>query len=406
MSVENSVHRLLELHQEYSPVDLLKAEGQLSKEGHRAWRSGEIASLDEAVVDAARARETLESALAFARRLELVPERVVFHGIGAIAGRELVASNDAHLNDLLVHRHRPGVGEQGDLFLEGARIANINALRHALTARDADRARKELRRTPTLVPGYRFLPHAEKLVAALQSPPPETATQAIETLECMGREWRPAALEFLGREQGATWLEPLWRNIGQALESAPFDPQRPDRHASYAFEQAREWRCLQHSVLAAPGFQAQPVLLQRLATAEFRLGHRTRALQRWFAMCRLAPDAFSNHVESSRFEDPGMAGAWQAAMADGDTVGELTAEWFPAWMLIHDPMLAHALPELNGESPPARAYNLVRALQRIPPEEQTRTGPDSIALRRALQQVHPGLQRSYLAYLARRAKAH
>ena len=395
-SIQLAVHRLLESHREYSPIELLKAQGQLSEDRYRAWRTGEISSLDEAVDNPRLAREILKSALSFARGLALVPERVVYHGLGDRAGRELVASTDPLLNDLLVHRHRPADSSQGDLFLDGGKTASINAFRDALIAREPGRARKELQRTARLVPGYRHVPNGETLIAALQAPLPETTAQALESLERMQREWRPAARDFLGPEQGAKWLEPLWRELGQALQSAPFDPARPGRHASFAFEQAREWRRLQRSVLAAPGFRAQPVLLQRLATAEFRLGDRTRALECWFAMCLLAPDDFANLVESTHFEDAGVARAWQTAMAEGDDGEELTAEWFPAWMLIHEPGLSRALADLNGESQPAIAFNLVRALQRLPSEEQGPAESETINLRIELQKIHAGLLRSYL----------
>ncbi|MDE0062534.1 MAG: hypothetical protein OXP09_05825 [Gammaproteobacteria bacterium] len=401
-SIETTVHKLLEIHREYSPVELLRAQKQLSEERHRAWLSGEISSLDEAVDDVRLARELLESALSFARGLELVPNRVAYHGVGNIAGRELVASTDPLLNELLVHCHRPSESVQGDLFLDGGKTASINALRDALIARDAGRARKDLQRTSALIPGYRHISNCEKLIAALEAPLPETAAHAFEALERMQHVWRPAAREYLGPGQAAKWLEPLWRDVGHALESAPFDPEHPERHASYAFEQARAWRCLQQSVLVAPEFRAQPVLLQRLATAEFKLRDRTRALEYWFALCLLDPEEFSNRVESSQFEDPGVARAWQIAVAEGDADEELTAEWFPAWMLIHEPGLARALVEMDGKSPPARAFNLLRALQRMPPEEQARASGKSISLRRELQQIHAGLQRSYLAYLNRR----
>ena len=404
-SIQGTVHQLFETHREYSPVELLKVQKQLSEERYRAWRTGGISSLDEAVNDERLAKEMLESALSFARGLALVPERVVYHGLGDHAGRELVASNDPLLNELLVHRHRPAESGQGDLFLDGGKTASINAFRNALIARDADRARKELRRTFELVPGYRHLSNGEKLIAALEAPLPDTAGQALEALDRMQHQWRPAAREFLGPEQGAKWLEPVWRDIGQALESAPFDPERPERHASYAFEQAREWQSLKHSVLATPGFRTQSVLLQRLAAAESGLGDRTRALGYWFSLCLLAPDEFSNRVESSRFEDAGIARAWQTAMAEHHADGELTAEWFPAWMLIHEPGLARALADIDGENPPAKAFNLLRALQTMPPEDHARASGKSITLRRELQQIHAGLQRSYLAYLTRRNDA-
>ena len=172
LSIKSTVHQLLEAHQEYSPVELLKAEKLLSEERYRAWRTGGISSLDEAVDDVRLAREILKSALAFAKGLELVSERVAYHGLGDCAGRELVASTDPLLNELLVHRHRPADSGQGDLFLDGGKTASINALLGALIARDAGRARKELQRTAALVPGYRHLQNGETLIDALQAPLP------------------------------------------------------------------------------------------------------------------------------------------------------------------------------------------------------------------------------------------
>ena len=396
MSIESTVHRLLEIHQEYSPVELLKAENELTEERHRAWRTGELSSLDEALENALRARAMLESALSFAQELELVPERISYHGVDGHAGRLLVASVEPLLNDLLVHRHRPTERGQGDLFLDGGRVASSNALRDAILARDPGRAREELKRASARIPDYRFQRHAEILIAALEAPKPEDPSQAFESMERMRRHWLPAAHEFLGVRLGARLLEPRWRDIGHALAPVPFNPEDPDRHASYAFLQARAWRDLKRSVQAVPNFRTERVLLARLASAESGLRERIRALECWFALCLLAPDDFADRVESTEFEDPGIARAWQLAMAEGDGGEELTAEWFPAWMLIREPGLARALAGMEGKSPPATAFNLVRKLQRMPPEERRQAGQETIALRGELQRIHPGLLRAYL----------
>ncbi len=395
MSIEFTVHRLLETHHEYSPVELLKAENQLSEECEQAWRTGKVVSLDEALADAWQAREILTSARSFVEKLGLVSEQVAYLGVGKHAGRMLAVSSDPLLNELVTHRYRPAQSVQEDLFLDGGRVDSSNALRQAILARDPKRARNELNRVSERIPDYRSLGHAEDLIAALEAPKPKSLAQAFESIEQMQRFWLPAAHGFLGRHEAAELLDPLWRDIGQALEPGLFDPDNPDRHASHAFEQARAWQDLERSVQAVPQHRSQPVLLARLATAEYRLGNRIRALDCWFDLCRLAPDRFADLVESTGFEDPGVARAWQAAMAvdDGE---ELSAEWFPAWMLIHEPRLARAFAETNGESPPASAFNVVRALQLMPPEEQSRAGPAAVSLRENLQQLHAGLLRAYL----------
>ena len=329
MSIESTVYRLLVDRQEYSPVDLLKAEGQLSDELYRAWRTGEIPSLDEAFEDVQRVRALLQSASSFVEALGLVAERVTYHGLDDYSENPLIASMDPHLNEALGYRHRPADSHQPDLFLDGGKTASINALCNALLARDANQAGDALQRASDLIPDYKYRGHAEKLISALATPAPEGSVHGFEVLERMERDWLPAAGEFLGGARGHIVLAPLWLDIGRALEPAEFDPEYPNRHASYAFEQASAWLCLNQAVLAVPAFRTKPVLLARLAGAESRLANRTDALEYWFAMCLLAPDEFSKLVESSKFEEPGVARGWQLAITEIDVDEELSAAWFP-----------------------------------------------------------------------------
>ena len=401
MSLESTVFRLLAARQEYSPIDLLKAEGQLSDDVYRAWRTGGIPSLDESFEDAGRTKALLRSASAFVQALGLASEQVTYYGLDDSSEHALIASADPVLNELLGYRYRPADSDQPDLFLDGGKTASVNAVLNALSARDANLARDELSRLSVLIPDYRYLTHAEKLISALEQPRPKRPSHGFESLERMERDWLPAAREFLAGTRGSSFLAPLWLDIGHALEPAGFNPEYPDRHASFAFQQARDWQRLKQSALAVPGFRMQPVLLARLAGAESRLANRTQALEYWFAMCLLAPDEFSKLVESSEFEDSSVARAWQLAMKAGDSDEELSAEWFPAWMLIHEPGLARALSDMAGDSLPERAFNLVRSLRLMPHEKHGQVDERSVLLRRELQQIHPGLLRSYLARRAR-----
>ena len=403
MSVESTVYGLLVDRQEYLSVDLLKAESQLSEESYRAWRTGEIPSLDEAFGDARRVKALLQSASTFVEALGLVAERVTHHGLDDLSEHALIASMDPHLDELLGCRYRLADRHQPNLFLDSGETASINALVDALLARDANQARYALRRVSDLIPDYRYIDHAEKLISALETASPESPVHGFEVLECMERHWLPAAREFLGDPRGHIVLAPLWLDIGHALGPAEFDPEHPNRHASHAFEQARDWQRLKQSVLAAPDFRTQPVLLARLAGAESRLANRAKALEYWFAMCLLAPDEFNKLVASSEFEEPSVSRAWQLAMTEADVDEELSAEWFPAWMLIHEPGLARALSDMAGESLPARAFNLVRALRLRPKTEHGQVDPESISLRGELQQIRPDLLRCYLARVAQRS---
>ena len=67
---------------------------------------------------------------------------------------------------------------------------------------------------------------------------------------------------------------------------------------------------------------------------------------------------------------------------------ELTTEWYPAWVLLHEPGLARSVRGRDAVTGPERAFNLVKELLLSNDEE--------LALRRELRDLHPGLFRYYL----------
>ena len=87
-----------------------------------------------------------------------------------------------------MHCHRLPESGQGDLFLDGGKTASIRALRHAVIARDASRVGREMQRTSSPIPGYRYISNCERLIAVLEAPIGETAAQAFEALECSRRQ--------------------------------------------------------------------------------------------------------------------------------------------------------------------------------------------------------------------------
>ena len=212
-------------------------------------------------------------------------------------------------------------------------------------------------------------------------------------LDRMEREWLPGASALLGTRR-RDFLAPLWRDIGRALDPLPFDPHRPERHASRAYREGLDWERLRSSILAVPGYEREPVLLGRLAEAEWRLRNRARVIESWFALCRLAPGAFERLIEAPDFPDWAVRTAWRLAL-EQDFEPEMTPAWFPAWMLLEEPGLAGVLEPRYGDDGPSRAFDAVIALL-------THPGPDerSIELRRALQAIHPGW---LVRYSAKRA---
>ena len=394
--VHAAVQQLVMEHGEYSPLELLLATNRLGYEGYRAWREGRLASLDSILVDGLRETRTwLEAARSWVETLGLDGERMLHHGWEENVGAVLTASADPQLDTLLCTRFRQIRGhDQLDLFIDSAQTAAVNALLDALASRDAGTADRALERLVAIDRdhGQRF--HAVALIEALEADAPDGPEQGLERLRRMEREWAPAAEALLGNRR-RDFLAPLWRDIGRALEPVRFDPRHPDRHASRAWLEGLDWERLRRSVRAVPEWEREPVLLARLAEAEWRLRNRTKAVESWFALCRLAPEAFERSIEAPGFADWALRSAWREAL-DRDLEPEMTPAWFPAWMLIEEPGLAAVLGPRRADDDPSRAFDVVMELLAHPGLDER-----GIELRRALRSIHPGLLERYLAKRAR-----
>ena len=394
--VQTAVQQLVMAHGEYSPLELLLATNRLGYEDYRAWHEGGLASLDAVLAGGPHeVRTWLEGAQAWADALGLAPEPAEHQGWGERVGADLVASADPSLNDLLSIRfRRTREHDQLDLFIDSARTAAVNALLDALAVRDAGEAGRALERLVRIDRdhGQRF--HAVALIAALEAPIPEEPDQGLERLDRMEREWVPAASALLGARR-RDFLAPLWRDVGRALDPVRFDPRHPERHSSRAYREGLDWERLRRSVLAVPGYEREPVLLARLAEAEWRLRNRTKAIESWFALCRLAPEEFERMIEAREFPDWALRSAWRVAL-EQEPEPEMTPSWFPAWMLLEEPGLAGVFEPSHADDGPSRAFDVVIALLSHPdPDER------SIELRRTLQAIHPGLLARYLEKRAR-----
>ena len=334
-------------------------------------------------------------AQSWARALGLAAESAVHHGREENGRTVLVASADSRLHALLSTRLRHAQEhDQLDLFIDSAQTAAVNALVDALTARNASEARGALDRLGRINRdhGQRF--HACELIAALEAPAPKEPERGAERLERMEREWVPAASTLLGARR-RDFLAPLWRDIGRALHPAPFDPGNPERHASRAYRDGFDWERMKQSVVAGPGYESEPVLLARLAEADWRLCDRATVIQLWFALCRLAPEAFKQLIEAFDFPDWSLKNAWRVAQEQA-LEHEMTPAWFPAWMLLEEPGIASVLAPRHTDDEPSRAFDLVIAVLAHPDLDERGIEP-----RGSLKKIHPGLLERFLAKRAR-----
>ena len=285
----------------------------------------------------------------------------------------------------------PELDAQLDLFVDSARALAIQAVREALVARDVALARRARERLAGRMGEHRSVAQAGALIAALEAPPITGPADAAARLALLEYEWLRAASALLGRE-GRAFLAPLWRNVARALEDIPFDPARPELHASRAWARCGDYEAVVRTVRATPGHDSNPALLATLAEAHHALDARTQAMECWFALCRLDPKAFERRIFLPGFPDRAMARAWREAQNSDALDEDLAPAWFPAWLLIAEPTLARSLPEAVANDDPSRAFNVLRALRR-------EDGARRVELRAELRALHRGLFRAYMATL-------
>lgn len=383
--IQAAVDRLLIEQGSYQPVELLLQLGRLSYEGYEAWRSGDVAFLEDALSgNAERVIQQLGTAGAWASRLGLRASPAAYQGWGLHAGHTLSFSPSPDTDRLMRTQYQRAADAppQLDLFLDSAATAHLNALADALAARNRVQAEASLEDLLAHQPDHHLRPVAEQLYDALShlARTPEL-DDAIAELAYLESGLAPRAREFLGNHRSRDFLAPFWRRLARSLEGRPFDPARDHAHPSWAYAQCLDWQGVRESILATAGHEAQPTLLGRLAEACQHLGQRAEAIGHWSRLCWQHPDHARRLFDAPEFPDLALRKAWDGFQ---DLDFEPEPMWLPAWLLLNEPGLAHTLPaDLAGDRPgPERAFRLITALLNNP-----NTAPEEghMRLRRALQ---------------------
>ena len=270
---------------------------------------------------------------------------------------------------------------QFDLFLHSADVIAENDLREAIRAGNADEAQHKLNELRTRNPDHQALRPALAMIDALRTAPPHDSNTALICLDRLELEWTPASKRLFRATEQAL-LAPLWSAAGKALEGMAFDAEYPERHASRAYLECADWNSVLRATQAEPELENQPVLLERMAEALWQTDQTTQAIERWFTLCWLAPEHFERLIENGHISASLLLEHWNQAM-NVDMEPELTMEWYPAWVMLHEPGLARSIKSRNADTGPERAYDLVREL--------LMGNDEQLALRRELKDIHPGL---------------
>ncbi|MCZ6618438.1 MAG: hypothetical protein O7E57_09920 [Gammaproteobacteria bacterium] len=388
--VHAAMQSLLLEHGSFTLLELLIDLDAVSYSCYEAWRRGSQGTLTDCVTGGESSANLLvDVAAAWADRLDLERRDVEYFGWEEHEGIHLIAADDAELNRLLCTEYVPKQDRaQLDLFFDGAENVAVNALLDALAGRDSTRAQVALDNLSSLNPSHRCLADASTVIVALEAAPIAAPATAHHALELMENIWLPASERLLG-PRARDVLAPVWRQIGGVLAAAPFEPEHPRRHPSYAYGRCLDWENVRRVIRATDDYRAQPVLLVRLAEAERRLGHRNVALEIWFQLCWNAGELMCAQLESTTFPDHLLRRYWQDAGRE-DMEPELTIEFFPTWVLLRERGIALALPTQADRRISVTVFELVRSLL-LNPEDHA-----LIEQRGQLQRAHAGLFAQYL----------
>jgi hypothetical protein len=395
----------------FAPLELLFNAGRLLYSDYESWRRREIEFLDGALMgNPDKIKAELEQAISYARRIKLVEQVQEFHAwhqntsVDEVnSERPLRISMDPQLQRLIGSRYvRAQSVPQMDLFFDNPVVALTNGIVQALTTRNLASAQRQLDQLYAQAPTHSDLAAFDQLLAALGHlghPVEEPRQELVFLLEVT-----PTARRLLGA-QSRDLLSPLWGQLADAVRGAPFDPNEPALHRSFALCQAQDWPAVGDSVLSESGWQEHAALCLRLAESSFNRRQRVPALAAWCQVCWRAPAEASQAV--GKLRQPELTTLWQRFLDDepdadgaardtriaGSATGSatLTESDFPAWLLLNEPGLALPLAEdLATGTPAEESY---RCVHRWIHARRARKQADELALRKNLQAIHPALFR-------------
>jgi hypothetical protein len=391
----------------FAPLELLFNSGRLLYSDYESWRRREIEFLDGALMgNPDKIKAEIEQAITYARRIKLVEQVQEFHAWhqntpvdGASGDRPLRISMDPQLQRLIGSRYvRAQSVPQMDLFFDNPVVALTNGIVQALTTRNFPSAQRQLDQLYAQAPTHSDLAAFDQLLAALGhlGHPVEAPRQEFAFL----LEATPTARRLLGA-QSRDLLSPLWVQLADAVRGAPFDPNEPTLHRSFALCQAQDWPAAGDSVLSEPGWQEHAALCLRLVESSFNRRQRVPALAAWCQVCWRAPSEASQAV--GKLRQPELTTLWQRFLDDepdaqgaeraspGDGPPGLTESDFPAWLLLKEPGLA--LPLAEDLATGTSAEESYRCVHRWIHARRARKQADELALRKNLQAIHPALFR-------------
>lgn len=381
---QQRVDQLLMETGEYSPLELLLAEGRLIYSDYEAWINGEIEYLEDVLFgDPEQIRTMLQQARDYASKLPMLTAQQSDTSTTAFSRNTAI--------DSLFHKvyRKANDQPQMDLFFDAGASNLTNGITLALSQGDIAEARRLLEQLYDVQPDNTKINDLEILVKYAEQPM-GTNRDIDAELDYLQNQLGALAKAHLAN-QSRGYLIPQWRRLTAALSKQTFDPQRPRLHASYTAIHAMDWHGVKQAIEKEPQWRVQPELLLRHVQACTRLWQNADAVVSWFYLCWQFPE--DAHIDAAK-ADRDLKEAWLDFL---ELEPELPVEAFPAWYLLIKPGLANTL-TTEDSAPSNELYAIVR---RLLAARQAKDESQEINLRQQLQELEPVFFQHFIERIAK-----
>ena len=288
--------------------------------------------------------------------------------------------------------------QQLDIFADSRDRVLLNTLADALVQGDRAAAHDAIATLRSEFPDDRHLGPAALLIDALDcealagDSPLADAAAALAVHCHIDTLLHDAARTVLGREAAPHWLTIRWLSLARRARALPFDPTCSEAHAAALCLQGCAWAEAAAAVRGIESWRRKPQPLTWMAQASWHLSGPASAWPLLAELAWLAPQRLQPLL--ALLPDPRLHKLARKFEDAFDTAPDWA--WWPAWLLVEQPLLAEPLDSAQtaAEAAPERGFKLVLSLLRL--ERQGRH-TDIVALRRQLQALQPALFAIYMS---------
>lgn len=288
--------------------------------------------------------------------------------------------------------------QQLDIFADSRDRVLLNTLADALVQGGVESAHAAIATLRSEFPDDRHLDPAARLVAALDEEilaadsPLADAHTALAAHGHIAAALQQAAHSVLGRDAAPAWLHSRWQALAHRARALPFDAACANAHAAALWLQGRAWAEAAAAVRSIESWRRKPQPLSWMAQATWHTSGLDSAWPLLAEVAWLAPQRLQPLL--ALLPDPRLHKLARKFEGAFDSAPDWA--WWPAWLLVEQPLLAEPLDaaQTAGEATPERGFKLVQTLLRL--ERQGRH-PDIVAQRRQLQALQPALFTIYMS---------